>query len=115
LDNELDAPRIDRITAEMARQDEAVPIKAYMDVITRANSAILEEAYNMSNSTVTLEEVLERTGITARAEARGEVKGKEEAKLEVAKKLLNKGLPVEDIAEVTGLGLGAITELASNR
>jgi predicted transposase/invertase (TIGR01784 family) len=45
----------------------------------------------------------------------GKVEGKEEAKLEVAKKLLNKGLPVEDIAEVTGLGLGAIMELASDR
>jgi hypothetical protein len=111
LDNELDAPRIKRITAEIARYSKAAQIKAYLDVIVRANSASLKEAVKMSKSTVTLEQVLEETGITARAEARGEVKGKAEAKLEVAKNLIKIGLSLEKVVQATELDLETVKNL----
>jgi hypothetical protein len=57
-------------------------------------------------SDLTLEQVLERTGLIAKWEARGE----ERVKREVAKKLLNIGLPLEQVAQVTGLDIEAITQ-----
>ncbi|MDR1174293.1 MAG: hypothetical protein LBK83_02315, partial [Treponema sp.] len=97
LDNELNVERINRITAEIARLGKAARIKAYLDAIMRANVGMVEEAIRMSD--MTLEQVLERTGLTAKWEARGEARGKaegeareamaeERVKREVAKNLI---------------------------
>jgi hypothetical protein len=103
LDNELDAPQINRIAAEIARRGKAAQIKAYLDVIARANSASLEEALNMSDTALTLEQVLEETGITARAEARGKIK--------VAKNLIKMGLSLEKVVQATELDLETVKNL----
>ncbi|MDR0656118.1 MAG: hypothetical protein LBG22_07370 [Treponema sp.] len=64
LDNELNVERIRRITGEIARLGKAARIKAYLDVIVRANPETVEEAIQMSDL-LTLEQVLERTGLMA--------------------------------------------------
>jgi len=87
----------------------------------------------MSESAVTLEEVLDRIGFIAKWEARGEAKGeargeargvaigKEEGvaigeargKEEIARNMLNCGFSVEQIASLSGLDVEKINNLAS--
>ena len=47
----------------------------------------------------------------AEGKAEGEAKGKAEGKMEVAKRLLAKGMKIEDVADVTGLSIKEIKEL----
>ncbi|MDR2606849.1 MAG: hypothetical protein LBC57_00530 [Treponema sp.] len=61
-------------------------------------------------SDVTLEQVLERTGLLAKWESKWEAKYKAEGKREVAKELINIGLPLEQIAQVTGLDIETLTQ-----
>jgi hypothetical protein len=105
LDNGLNVEGIRRITGEIARAGKGARRKAYLDAIVRANARMVEEAIRMSD--VTLEQVLERTGLTAKWEARAE----ERVKREVAKKLINIGLPLEQVAQVTGLDIETLTQL----
>ena len=46
-----------------------------------------------------------------RGEKRGRIEGKIEGKIEVALKLLNKGMPVEDVCDATGLSKEQLKEL----
>ena len=41
----------------------------------------------------------------------GEKKGKQEAKLEDARRMLEKGYPIEDVCEITGLSLDEVEKL----
>jgi hypothetical protein len=70
-----------------------IPIGAYIEVLLEANADRLEEAFEMGNGNMTVEEVLEKTGWAARFEARGEalgeVRGERNGKLEVAKNLMS--------------------------
>ncbi|MDR1176882.1 MAG: hypothetical protein LBK83_15585 [Treponema sp.] len=100
LDNELNVERIRRITGEIARAGKGARIQAYVDVIMRANVGMVEEAIRMSD--LTLEQVLERTGLIAKWEAK--------YKREVAKELINIGLPLEQIARVTGLDIETLIQ-----
>ncbi len=43
------------------------------------------------------------TGAEQKGRAEGEAKGREEAKMEYARRMKTKGLPIEDIVEITGL------------
>jgi hypothetical protein len=120
LDNELNAERIRRITGEIAKAGKGARIQAYLDAIVRANVDVLEEAIRMSD--LTLEQVLERTGLIAKWEARGEERGRaegevrgearaeERVKREVAGKLINIGLSLEQVAQVTGLDIETFTQ-----
>ncbi|MDR1446205.1 MAG: hypothetical protein LBI90_04835 [Treponema sp.] len=112
LDNELNVERIRRITGEIARAGKGPRIQAYLDAIVRANAEAVEEATRMSD--LTLEQVLERTGLIAKWEARskmeGEAIGEERVRREVATKLINIGLPLEQVAQVTGLDIGTLTQ-----
>jgi hypothetical protein len=103
LDNELDVERINRITAAIERLGKAARIRAYLDAIVRANPKMLKEALKMSD--LTMEQVLEEVGLIAKWEARGE----DRVKREVAKNLINIGLPLEQIAQVTGLDIETLT------
>jgi hypothetical protein len=103
LDNELDVPRINRITAEIMRRGKTARITAYLDVITRANHASLKEALNMSDTAPTLEEILEEVGLMAKWRAK--------AKLEVAQNLINIGLPLEKVVQATELDLETVKNL----
>lgn len=48
-----------------------------------------------------------------RGEARGKIEGKIEGKAEVARNLLKLGMPISQIAEVTGLTVEQISQLQS--
>ena len=69
----------------------------------------------MSESAVTLEEVLHRIGFIAKWEARGEAigeaRGKAEGKAEIARNALSRGLSLEMIRDITGLDLETIKSL----
>ena len=66
----------------------------------------------MSNAAKSLDEVLERTGLAARWEARGMAKGREEGREEIARNALAKGFPIETIHDLTGLDMETIMRLA---
>jgi hypothetical protein len=111
LDNKLDVPEMRRITTEIKIQGKAVRIKAYLDVITRANREILREVVKMSDSVLTLDEIFKEAGLVAKWEARGEArgmavgeeKGRQEGILKIAQKMKNAGRPLSEIIEFTGL------------
>jgi len=112
LDNRLNPQRLQRLTEEAWRLGKDASIAAYIDAIMQANPKSMEEAAKMSESAVTLEEVLYRTGFIAKWEARGkaegEAKGKAEGKAEIARNALAEGASVEFVQKITGLDLEAI-------
>jgi hypothetical protein len=107
LDNRLDVAEINRVSGEIERLGKAVRVGAYLDAIGRANPEKIEEALRMSRSTLTFEKVLEDAGLIAKAEVRGEARGKER----IAQNLINIGLPLEKIAEATELDLETVRSL----
>ena len=58
LDNKLGAPDMRQIAAEIYRQGKAARIRAYLDVITKANKESLQEALKMSDTELTLDKIL---------------------------------------------------------
>ena len=119
LDNKLDAPELRRITTKIKRQgkDKAARIKAYLDVIARANIESLREVGRMSDSVLTLDEVLEEIGLTAKWEARGMEKGMEKGRaenaLEIARNALAQGASIDFVNKITGLDIETIKQLAN--
>ena len=63
------------LTSEIGRQGKAARIKAYLDVISRANREVLREVLKMSDAAMTLEQIFEEAGLVAKWEARGEARG----------------------------------------
>ena len=121
LDNRLSAPQLQRILEEITRFGRSAQTKAYLDIIMRANEKNLQEALKMGRAALpTLDEVFEKTGLTALWEARGEAKGvaigeargEVKGKEEIARNMLKSGFPVEQIAALSGLGAEKIKALA---
>jgi len=104
LDNRLTALQIRRLAEEIWRLGNAAHIAAYIDAVMQANQKSVEEMYKMSDSALTLDEVFERVGATARWEAKGEAKGKEA----IVRNMLKSGFPVEQIASLSGLDIETI-------
>jgi len=102
LSNRLDYTAIERISTEAKRQGTAARIKAYLQVIARANSAALREAIKMGD-TLTVEQVFEEVGWTAKWEARGRAEGEARKAFSIAQNLVKMGLPVETVASATEL------------
>jgi hypothetical protein len=115
LDNKLDAPEMRRITEQIRRLGKAARIKAYLDVIARANIESLREVGRMSDSVLTLDEVLEEIGLTAKWEARGMEKGMEKGRaenaIEIARKMKAMGFSNEQIQTATGLPAETVEQL----
>jgi peptidyl-tRNA hydrolase len=115
LSNRLDAGSIDKITVLAHRQDKMEQLKAYLYVIAQANPDALQEAIKMSNSTLTLEQVFENVGWTAKWEARGEtkgiVKGKAEEAITIARNMIKLGFPIESVISATQLEPEKVKEL----
>jgi len=107
LDNRLTAQQMRKLTEELWRLGNAANIAAYIDAIMQANPKSMEEAAKMSESAVTLEEVLHRIGFIAKWEARGKAEGK----AEIARNALSRGLSLEIIRDITGLDLETIKSL----
>jgi len=103
LSNKLDTLSVIQISDKVARRKKNLKVKAYMDVLTRANFHAIEEAMNMSSPAKSLEEVMERTGFTARVEER--------KALAIAQNMINLGLPLETIVSATRLDIERVKEL----
>jgi hypothetical protein len=115
LDNRLDAHEYRRITNEAARHGGASELGAYLNVITRANKEILEEVLSMSGTTLTLEQIFEKTGVLARFETKYRSEGEENGKTEIARNMVSMGLPFETIVSATQLDPEKIKLLYENR
>ena len=102
-----------RITDEIARLGKAARIRAYLDVIVRANQERLQEAYKMGGRTMTFDQVMESVGATARWEAKGEAKGEARKAIEIAQNMLKSGFSVEQTASLSGLGMEKTQALAN--
>ena len=103
LSNRLDPLSVLKIGDEITKLDKTNKVKAYMDVITKANFQAIEEAMKMSAPAKSLEEVFERTGFTARVEAKAEARGEERKALAIAQNMVNLGYPAEAIVSATRL------------
>jgi hypothetical protein len=119
LGDDLDAESVRQISAEVIRRGKTGQIKAYLEALFKANAEIIREVTQMSDGTVTLDQVLEEVGLTAIWEARGEARGKaegeargeKEGKLQVAHNLIRMGLALEKVAEATELDLETVKSL----
>jgi hypothetical protein len=93
----------DRINTEIARQGKDAQIAAYLEVITKANPKILQEAFMSKKSSLTFEQALENVGLTAKWEARGRTEGEECKAFSIAQNMVNLGLPFETVVSATQL------------
>jgi predicted transposase/invertase (TIGR01784 family) len=90
-------------------------------VLIQANPKEFEEAIEMSDETMTVEDVLMRTGILPKWIDRGREEGREEGlqrglqrgREEIARNLLKKGWGVEEVAETTELDIEKVRVLAA--
>jgi hypothetical protein len=103
LSNRLGVSEFSRMSIEISRIEKVSQIAAYLDVIMRANAKTLKEVINMSDSTITLEQVFEEVGWIAKWEARGKAEGKELEALKIAKNMINQGFSFETIVSLTQL------------
>jgi len=99
LNNRLDASAFSRISEEIYRLGKAARIAAYADVLVRANIGTVEEVIKMSDVPLSLEQVFEEVGWIAKWEAKGEENGA----LKIAKNMINRGYPFEEIVSATQL------------
>jgi predicted transposase/invertase (TIGR01784 family) len=60
-----------------------------------------------------MEESVIYQDILQKGEARGEIRGEAKGKVEVARNLLNLGMAISQIAEVTGLTVEQVSQLES--
>ena len=109
LDNKLEASDIQRVTEEIARHGKAARIKAYLDIITRANTESLREVIKMRTK-LTRDQVFVETGLAAEWEARGE----EKKATDIAKNMIKKGFSPEQTAELSGLDITKIKSLSTS-
>jgi hypothetical protein len=114
LDNRLKAPEFRRIADEAQRQGNFARIRAYLDVITRANKESVQEVM-MSDNALTLEKIFRDTGFLdkwiAEGKAEGKAEGEERKAAEIAKNLIKYGFSLEKTAELSGLDLAKIKTL----
>jgi hypothetical protein len=114
LYDKLDTPEIDQVADAIGRLDKSVRVGAYWDALIRANPEKMKEALQMARSTLTIEQVLEDVGLTAKWEARGESRAEArtreqdraqfyQEKLEGARKM--KRLGIAPTAISVGFGL----------
>jgi hypothetical protein len=114
LYDKLDVPEINRVAGAIERLGKSARVGAYWDTISRANAEKLKEALNMGRSTLTLEQVLEEAGLTAKWEARATERERAQfhrEKLEGARKQKALGASPDLIFAGFGLSLQEIDAL----
>jgi predicted transposase/invertase (TIGR01784 family) len=93
------------------------PLDAYLYVLIQANPKEFEEAIEMSDDTMTVEDVLMRTGILPkwidRGREEGLQRGLQRGREEIARNLLKKGWGIEEVAETTELDIERVRVLAA--
>jgi hypothetical protein len=102
LDNRLGATDMQHMAKEVDRQGNARRMKAYLDVIARANKGILEEVLRMSDTTLTLDKIFEEAGLTAIWKARGIAEG-EARVFNIAQNMVNMGMSFVTVVAATQL------------
>jgi hypothetical protein len=75
LSNDLNVAAAGTILEESRKKAEETEVGAYLYALLQANAETMEEVYRMANRKLTLDEVLEKVGLTAEWEKRGELKG----------------------------------------
>jgi hypothetical protein len=96
LGNNIDRFTIDQVSREINRQEKRVKLAAYLYAIARANPATMKEAIEMYP---TFEEVIEGTRLGKKLREEGRAEGA----FEIAKNLVNLGLPIETVVSATQL------------
>jgi predicted transposase YdaD len=116
LSDRLEVVEIRRITEEIGRQGKGAGVRAYVEAVLSGNLEKIEEAFRMSDMVLTMDQLLENVGLTAKWEARGEVRGQaigeEKKALEIARNLLGSGFSVEQTAKLAGLAIEKVEALA---
>jgi hypothetical protein len=107
----LDGEHLGRLLEQSRKLPAEAPSSAYMYMILQANSEGLREVMQMSDAA--LEAVFEEYGLTKKWEARGIEQGEENAKLLIARNLVNMGWKIEDVAKTTELDISKIRLLYS--
>jgi hypothetical protein len=103
LDNRLGALQLHRISREADQQRNAERLKAYLDVITRANKESFEEVVKMSDGTLTIKKILKEAGWIDEWETEGKAK--------VAVNMLKNGFSVEQVVNLTELDIEKVKSL----
>ena len=103
LSKQLDPLTVVQIVEEAKRKGKNARIQAYINVIAMANLEAMEEAIKVNGKAKSLDEVFIRTGLVARWE---ELKA-----LDIAKNMLNLGIPIETIISATKLDPEKVKEL----
>jgi phosphoribosylglycinamide formyltransferase-1 len=118
LYNKLEVHEMRQVTDEIAKLGKAARIKAYLNVISKANKESLLEVLKMSDTTLTLDKIFEEVGLAAiweaRAEARGKAMGEENKAVEIAQNMLRHGLSIEETAEISGLDVSKVRALSDD-
>jgi hypothetical protein len=123
LTDELDAEQLNGLLAKSSQRWNDSRMKTYIYAILQANSGMLREVLQMGNAAITLEEVLEEAGLTAkweakgeaRGEVRGEARGENKKTMEILAKGLERGMDIQDISYLTGYSPEFIAEYKQNR
>jgi hypothetical protein len=118
LGDDLDAQGMNEMLTESEQKGKDARVNAYIDVIARANKAILQEVLKMANA-LTLDQVFEEAGFAqrwekrgeARGETRGETRGVTIGKHEVARNALREGFSMDAVQRITGLDVNIIRSL----
>jgi hypothetical protein len=117
LDNRLDSDGARRIMWELDRENRAERMAAYIDAVYTANFEVMEEVSKMSDTTMVYGKTLENAGYVTRkmilAKMEGKIAGKEEEKVEIARKALAQGIPLETIAAITTLDIEKVREIST--
>jgi hypothetical protein len=112
LTTSLNAAVADIILKESRKRGKEAELAAYMYALISANTETIEEVYQMANGKLSFEELMEKIGLAAewekRGEARGEARGKaigeakgEKIGWEKAVELLKKGYTVEQLEQMS--------------
>jgi hypothetical protein len=107
---ELEAAGIERLFTELGKYAEEVYIRAYIEIIMKANMESMEEVL-MKNRTV--EDLLIKTGLAAKWEAQGKAIGEargEASQMKQTLELLRSGKPVEEVVQLYEEKLKALAE-----
>jgi hypothetical protein len=99
LSNDLNAEAAGTILEESRKRKREGELGAYIYAILRANARTIREVLAMVKEEVTLEEVLEEVGLTAKWEKRGEARG-EKTGWEKAIELLKQGYTLEQLEQM---------------
>jgi hypothetical protein len=113
LSDKLNCVEVTRLSEEIVRQEKDAQIAAYVTVIRDANTESIQEAMEMGQrkQKLTIEQVIENTGLGAKWEARGKAEGKAENRAEIAGKMKKMEMSLSQISEATGLSQEAIRKL----